>query len=112
MHALVEDMPSKVEAALSYGQSLKNPVRKEYQNIIKDIKRVFVTNYQKNVDVHFFGSRLMGLATHDSDLDTYIDLGKELFAHREEFNTILKSIFFKVNTTLRRSLQNLLNGLL
>ena len=87
MQRLVETMPGKAIAALFYGQSWKNMDRDEYLKVMADIKRVFIRNAQRNFDVHFYGSRLMGLACQDSDLDTYIDLGKEQFDQRVEFQS-------------------------
>lgn len=46
----------------------------KFEEIRHDIKTL-VSRTLGNVDVHFFGSRIIGLGTSDSDLDIFIDVG-------------------------------------
>lgn len=77
MQRLVETISEEVEAAIIYGITMNNMNRHEYQKIKKDIDEVFKNSLSKDVHLHVFGSRLMGLACKDSDLDVFVDLGME-----------------------------------
>lgn len=50
-----------------------------YEHVRLNVKAIVGRKFG-NVDVHLFGSRVMGLATDESDLDIYIDLGGKFFA--------------------------------
>ena len=76
MENLIKTMPQKVEEALACGQTLSDMEGKDYLLVKQDLKKLFLDNFYKNVDVHFFGSRLMGLANEKSDADIFVDVGE------------------------------------
>lgn len=45
-----------------------------YDNLKFDLEEL-LRNYYDNVEVHFFGSRLMGLADDKSNLDIFVEIG-------------------------------------
>lgn len=51
----------------------------KFEEIRQDIKNILSRTFG-NVDVHFFGSRIIGLGTPDSDLDIFIDLGGKFYS--------------------------------
>lgn len=80
MEDLIQEMPRKVEAALSYGESMKNMDKAVNHNIKQEIKFIIMNEMNlgfEDVDVYIFGSRLMGLACQDSDLDIFVDIGMQ-----------------------------------
>ena len=76
MENFIKTMPQKVEEALACGQTLSDMESKDHLLVKQDLKKLFLDNFCEHVDVHFFGSRLMGLANEKSDADIFVDVGK------------------------------------
>ncbi|CRL01908.1 CLUMA_CG015185, isoform A [Clunio marinus] len=52
-----------------------------YENISENLKQMIRASFHEEVQIHFFGSRIIGLAEKDSDLDIYIEFNKSFFAN-------------------------------
>ena len=76
MESLIKIMPQKVEAALAYGLSMSNMENRDYKELKRDLQNLFLVNFNKHVEVHIFGSRLIGIAHVGSDADIFVDVGK------------------------------------
>ncbi|KAL7045168.1 hypothetical protein ACKWTF_002164 [Chironomus riparius] len=54
-----------------------------YMDIEDDIKEIVKKNFNANCDIHYLGSRVIGLGyKSESDLDLFIDIGKRYFKNR------------------------------
>lgn len=49
--------------------SMKNP--DQYESLAKNLKQKF-----PSVNVHYYGSRMMGVGTSDSDIDIFVEFGE------------------------------------
>lgn len=50
---------------------------KRYEELKEQLELLLEEHYE-NVKVHFFGSRIIGLADDESDLDIFIEIGRFL----------------------------------
>lgn len=62
-----------VNAAYKEGIAFKNDSKN--QNLKTTLEMLLEKHFQENVTVHFFGSRVIGLANDKSDLDIFIETG-------------------------------------
>lgn len=60
-----------------YSEKWQHNFRGEYVVIKEDLRMMFKEIYSLNVTVHLYGSRVVGLANEDSDLNIYIDTSED-----------------------------------
>lgn len=69
-----DDIYQAVNKKYHFGLQWKKMDRKEYMIIKEDIRRVFWVSDRLDVNVQFYGSRIVGLAEKDSDLNIYVNI--------------------------------------
>lgn len=57
--------------AILAGEELKDS--NNYGRIERDLDQDLWYGYQKDINIHFYGSRMYGLASSSSDLDIFVD---------------------------------------
>jgi DNA polymerase sigma len=72
---------ASVALACEKSQKLKNVAL--YKNLIDFLEKNISYELGKGVKCHLFGSRMIGLGTDDSDLDIYLEIGKENLQKRD-----------------------------
>lgn len=75
-HDFLLDYKDKVEELTQTSKYLKD--LSNYTQIEKSIEKSAASEFGY-VDVHFFGSRIIGLATNESDLDIFVDVTGDKF---------------------------------
>ena len=71
-HKFINNCDRTINFMCNQSQALKD--EQQYEKIKLDLK-LLLGNYADNAKIHLFGSRIIGLAKDDSDLDIFIEIG-------------------------------------
>lgn len=71
-HKFINNCDRTIFFMCNKSQALKDEL--QYEKIKLDLK-FLIGRYSDNVKIHLFGSRIIGLAKVDSDLDIFVEIG-------------------------------------
>ena len=81
MSNLLFQIPYIVNSAMEYGSDLENYNHPSYQMILNDFGAFLKTNVKRPVTCYTMGSRVMGLAMENSDLDIFLSYGESVICN-------------------------------
>ena len=61
-----------------YGLNQMHVHQKQFKRIAQSVRDIINNSSDSNVNVYFYGSRVFGLATENSDLDIFCELGENI----------------------------------
>jgi hypothetical protein len=75
--SVMQDSDLKVDHLCQLSKNLQNNSL-QYEHLRVNLQNLLSSNLTigNNVNVYFYGSRISGLATSDSDLDIYVEIGQ------------------------------------